>query len=302
MKAAFKRIGKYWNRPERAAYFFMMPAVILLTVFVFVPLLGTLVFSFFHVNIFFNNTSFAGLDNFIRFLSDERAINSLFHTLYFALWQVPIQIALGLVLAAALQKNNWFNKICRSTFFIPVVCSLTATSIIWKVLLNDNIGYIPYLFSQLGIKAPAFLTNAALALPTVAIITVWKNFGMTLMILLAGIQSISPALYEASEIDGADKVQQFFGITVPQLLPSIGFCLLTTFIASMQVFDQVFMMTGGGPQFRTETAVQYIYIRGFSAPYQLGYASAVSWILFVLIAVITVALNRLLTNKEKQYS
>lgn len=302
MKTLLKRVGDYWNRPQRAAYFFVVPAAVLLAVFVVLPLVGTLVFSFFDMNIFFKNTTFVGFDNFVRFFGDERAKNSLLHTMYFALWQVPLQLAVSLVLAVALQKNNWFNKMCRSVYFIPVVCSLTAVSIIWRVLLNDNIGYIPYLLTKLGMAAPHFLTDARLALPVVAIITVWKNFGMTLMILLAGLQAVSPSLYESAEIDGAGALQKFFRITIPQILPTIGFCLLTTFIASMQVFDQVFLMTGGGPQFKTETAVQYIYTRGFSAPFELGYASAVSWVLFVIIAVIAISLNRFMTAQENKYS
>ncbi|MDR1913640.1 MAG: sugar ABC transporter permease [Clostridiales bacterium] len=297
-----KRILNYWNTPRRAAFVFIIPSAVLLILFVFLPLLGTLVFAFFDMDIFFNNISFLGLENFVRFFKDQRAINSMLHTFYYSIWEVPLQVIVGLLLAVALQKNSLFNKFCRSIFFIPVVCSTVSVSIIWKIILSNNIGFATYLISQMGITAPGFLTDAKYALPTVALTTVWKNFGMTLVILLAGIQSISPSLYESAEIDGANAKHKFFRITIPQLLPSIGFCLLTNFIGSMQVFDAVFLMTGGGPQFRTETAVQYIYVRGFSAPYQLGYASAVSWILFIIIAVITMAMNLFLNKKERQYN
>ena len=302
MKTRWKRICSYWNRPNHAAWLFLLPAIVLLAVFVILPLAGTMVLGFFKVNIFLNDPEFVGLENFKRFFTDSRAINSLWHTLYYAVWQVPLQIIIGLVLAAMLSKNTIFNKFCRSVFFVPTVCSLTATSIIWSMLLNPYIGSIPYIIQKIGLTAPRFLTDPMLALPTIALITVWKNFGMTLMIMLGGIHGISPSLYESADMDGANRIQQFFHITVPQIIPSLSFCLLTNFIGSMQVFDQVYIMTGGGPQFKTETAVQYIYVRGFNAPFELGYASAVSWILFVLIAAIAIGMNLFMNRKEKQYS
>lgn len=302
MHNTLSRFGRYMNKPQRAAQVFMLPSGILLTIFVFIPLVATFVMGLFDMNIFFTNTRFAGIENFTRLFADKRAINGLWHTLYFCLWQVAPQIIIGLVLAAALSKNNFFNKMCRTIFFIPVVCSLTSASIIWKMLLDHNIGYIPHLLSLMGVESPNFLGRAAYAMPTVAVTTVWKNFGMTLMILLSGIHAISASLYESAEIDGANKMQQFFEITIPQIMPSLGFCVLTNFIGSMQIFDQVYIMTGGGPQFKTETAVQYIYTRGFHSPYELGYASAISTVLFVIVAVISFALNRYLNKKEAQYS
>lgn len=302
MRERWKKICVYWNRPNHAAYLFLFVPLLLMFVFIIIPLIGTMVLGFFKVNIFLNNPEFVGLVNFKRFFSDKRAIDSLWHTLYYAVWQVPIQVIVGLVLAAMLSKNTLFNKFARSVFFVPTVCSLTATSIIWSMLLDPYIGSVPYLVKSLGMDAPGFLSNPKLALPTVALITVWKNFGMTLMILLGGIHGISPSLYESANMDGANNVQQFFYITLPQIIPSLSFCMLTNFIGAMQVFDQVYIMTGGGPQFKTETAVQYIYTRGFTAPYELGYASAVSWILFVIIAVIAICMDLFMSRKEKQYS
>lgn len=302
MKEKWKKLLVYWNKPSHAAYLFLAAPLLFLTIFVIVPLIGTMVLGFFKVNIFLRDPEFVAFENFRRFFSDTRAINSLWHTLYYAVWQVPLQIIIGLVLAAMLSKNTLLNKFSRSVFFIPTVCSLTATSIIWSMLLDPYIGSVPYLIKKLGFEAPGILTNPSLALPAVALITVWKNFGMTLMILLGGIQGISPSLYESASMDGANPVQQFFSITLPQIIPSLGFCLLTNFIGAMQVFDQVYIMTGGGPQFKTETAVQYIYTRGFKAPYELGYASAVSWILFILITAIAVAMNMYMNHKERQFN
>lgn len=295
-----KTLAKYWNKPNHAAYLFLTPSFLVLLLFTVVPLIGTFGISFSNLNIFFTKQDFVGLDNFMRIFNDERAVNSLLHTLYFTLLETPTQIVIGLLAAVALSKNTRFNRFCRSTFYIPVICSLTSIAIIFSMLLDPNIGAIPYLFSQLGLATPQFFRDPTLAMPTVAVMTVWKNFGVTMTILLTAIQGISPSLYESAEIDGASKRQKFFNITLPQIVPSLGFCILTNLIGSMQVFDQVYVSTGGGPQFKTETAVQYIYSRGFTAPYELGYASALSSVLFVIIAVVAISANLYMSHKEKQ--
>lgn len=293
-----KRMGKFWNQPQHAAYLFLLPSLIILIVFVFIPLIATFVLSLYDMNIFFNDTAFVGFDNFVRFFSDERAINSILHTLYFTILQMPTQVIAGLIFAFILAKNSLFNKFVRSVFFIPVISSFTAIGIIWSMILDPNIGIISYFITNIGLQAPRFFTDPVLAMPTVAMITTWKNFGLTLMILLAGIQGISESLYEAAIMDGASKTQQFFKVTIPQLIPALGFVILTNFIGSMQVFDQVYVTTGGGPQFKTETAVQYMYQRGFSGSYELGYASTVSTVLFVIIAILSISMNYYLNKKE----
>lgn len=290
----------YWNKPQHAAYLFLAPSLLVLTLFTVLPLLGTFGLSFTNMNIFFTNKDFIGFDNFLRIFQDSRAVNSLKNTVYFTLLETPAQIIIGLLFAVVLSSDTVFNKLCRSTFYIPVICSLTSIAIIFSMLLDPNIGAIPYLFGRAGLPIPQFFRDPVLAMPTVAFMTVWKNFGVTMTILLTAIQGISPSLYESSEMDGATRSQQFFNITIPQITPSLGFCILTNLIGSMQVFDQVYVATGGGPQFKTETAVQYIYSRGFTAPYELGYASSLSSILFIIIATIAISMNLYISNKEKQ--
>lgn len=291
---------KYWNRPDRAAYLFLTPSFLVLLLFTVIPLLGTFAISFTDLNIFFTSRNFVSFENFTRIFSDERAVNSLIHSLYFTVLETPTQIIVGLLAAVALSKNTRFNRFCRSTFYIPVICSLTSIAIIFSMLLDPNVGAIPYLFSQVGLPIPQFFRDPTLAMPTVAIMTVWKNFGVTMTILLTAIQGISPSLYESAQMDGATNRQQFFNITLPQIVPSLGFCILTNLIGSMQVFDQVYVATAGGPQFKTETDVQYIYSRGFTAPYELGYASALSSVLFIIVATIAISTNVYMSRKEKQ--
>lgn len=147
---------KYWNRPDRAAYLFLTPSFLVLLLFTVIPLLGTFAISFTDLNIFFTSRNFVSFENFTRIFSDERAVNSLIHSLYFTVLETPTQIIVGLLAAVALSKNTRFNRFCRSTFYIPVICSLTSIAIIFSMLLDPNVGAIPYLFSQVGLPIPQF--------------------------------------------------------------------------------------------------------------------------------------------------
>lgn len=287
-----KNIRRYWNRPDKAAYLFLLPSLIVLFVFALIPLGASLVISLFDMNIFFTDTQFAGIRNFVQAFTDDRFWNALFNTVVFVVFEVPLQIVIGLLVANALTKTSLFNKAARSIFFLPVVCSMAAVGIVWSILLDGNIGFIPYLLEKVGIHNAMFFRDAKMAMPTVIAMTVWKNFGYTMSILVVGIQGISPNYYEAASMDGAGRVRQFFSITLPLLKQTLGFCLITNTIGSLQVFDQVYVTTQGGPQYKTETLVQYIYKNGFSQPYELGYACALSVLLLVLILVISMPMYK----------
>jgi ABC-type sugar transport systems, permease components len=282
----------YWNRPNHAAYLFLMPSLLILLIFAIIPLIASLIISVMNMNIFFTDTSFTGIANFLQAFEDKRFWNALKNTVVFVTFEVPLQIIIGLLIANVLTKTNWFNKVARSVFFLPVICSMAAIGIIWSILLDGNIGFIPYLLDKVGIHNATFFRDIKTAMPTVIAMTVWKNFGYTMSILVVGIQSISDSYYEASQIDGATKTKQFFSITIPLLKDTLGFCLITNTIGSLQVFDQVYVTTQGGPQFSTETLVQYIYKTGFNQPYNLGYASALSVLLLIVILVISLPMYK----------
>lgn len=284
-----KSIGAYWNRPDRAAYIFLTPTLIILTLFVLIPLIGTIAFSFTNINQFFTNTQFVGINNYIKMANDPRVWNAFGNTFKFTLMEVPIQICFGLIISAILAKEGLFYKFTRSAYFIPVVCSMTSISIMWGLILDSNLGIIPYYIFKLGLGKPLMLRDPFWALPIVALMTVWKNFGQTMIILTAGIFGISASLYEAARVDGANKVQMFFRITIPQLIPTLSFCVITNIIGSMQVFDQVYVATRGGPSFKTETAVMYMYSRGF-VNNELGYSATIASTLFTIIAIIALIL------------
>ena len=278
---------------QKSAYLFIAPSLIILTLFVFIPLAGAFAISLMNVNIYMNDISFAGLANYLKMFQDARVGNATLNTFYFAIVEVPLQILLALCMVMLMIKNNRFHKALRTVFYLPYVCSMTAVSILWSMLLNVNYGMLPFLLGKVGISMPSLLSSTTFAMPTVIMVTVWKGFGYTLTILSAAALGVSNSLYEAAEIDGATGIQKFFHVTIPGIRDTIGFCVVTTLITSLQVFDQIYVMTSGGPQNSTETLVGYIYNRGFqTAPYDLGYASSIAVYLFLIIALFTFVLRK----------
>ena len=244
---------------------------------------------------------FTGIGNFIRLFADDRVINATFNSLYFTLLEVPLQVGLALLLTVSLAKNNRYCKMLRSVYYLPFVCSMTAIGIVWSMLLDPNMGLFAYWLKSVGVETVSFLKAPKLAMPTVIAVTAWKGFGYTLTLLAAAVLNISQSLYEAAQMDGAGSFQKFIHITVPGIWPTISFCIVTTTIGAMQMFDQAYVMTQGGPLNKTETVVQYIYDRGFqTAPYDLGYASAISVYLFVIVAVMTFVLRKIILNRGEE--
>lgn len=293
---------KISNSPNRAAWLFLFPSFLIICVFNFIPLISAMTISTLNMNIFMKNISFVGLDNYIKIFSDGRFWNSIKNTFAFTLLEAPLQIGLALFVASAIHRNTFFRRIMRSFYYIPVVCSMTAMGILWSILLDPTLGYYSYIFKLFGIENSLFLKSPATAMLWVVLITVWKNFGLTMMILIAGFQDIPYSYYEAAQIDGATSGQSFRYISLPLLMPSLGFCIITVMIDCLKVFDQVYVMTQGGPLQSTETVVQYIYQKGFAiAPFNLGYASAMAEVLFLIIAVVAFFLLKSLNREEVEY-
>lgn len=289
---------RYQAQNQKSAYLFIMPSMIILSVFVFIPLIASFVISITDMNIFMKEVQFVGLKNFFRLFEDDRVRNATFNSLYFTLLEVPLQVGLALLLTVCLSKNSRYSKLLRSIYYLPFVCSMTAIGIVWSMLLDPNMGLIAYWLKQAGLETIAFLKDPKLAMPTVIVVTAWKGFGYTLTLLAAAVLNISQSLYEAAEMDGAGSFRRFIHITIPGIWPTISFCIVTSTIGAMQMFDQAYVMTQGGPLNKTETVVQYIYDRGFqTAPYDLGYASAISVYLFVIVAVMTFVLRKFILSR-----
>lgn len=299
----FSRFRAYWNKPAHAAYLFIAPALLIILVFVIVPLVSSFVISLTNMDIFMRNIEFIGFSNFKKSLEEERVWNAFVNTFKYVVLSVPIQIGLSLVLAFWLFRSDRFSKLMRSIYFIPVICSFASLGIMFKMFFGSAVGYFPYvvsLITQNGV--PSFWSDPKYAFPLIIFISVWKKFGQSLIILVAGINSISESYFEAARIDGASKRQIFAYVTIPMLWPTLSFVIVTTVIGAMQVFDVVFVTTGGGPLNSTETIVQYIYSRGFGNSYDLGYASALSVELFFVIALITLLTRKYTDRKTEENS
>ncbi|TFE29486.1 carbohydrate ABC transporter permease [Cohnella luojiensis] len=276
-------------RENLAGYLFILPNLSGYFLFVLLPILFSLylVFNDWEYLKGFSGISWVGLDNFKALGSDPKFLKALQNNTIFTVVSVPASIILGLVLAVILNKHVYFKNTLRTLIFLPYVSSLVAVSVIWSIMYRASDGPINQVLRNFGIShPPGWLSSPDSALFAIIIMSVWVTIGYAMVIYLAGLQGISKDLYEASEIDGASKLRQFFRITVPMLTPTTFLIAITLIIWSFQVFGPVAVMTQGGPIDSTMVLSYHIYLLAFRY-YKMGYAAAVSWVLFAIIFVVT---------------
>jgi multiple sugar transport system permease protein len=276
-------------RENMAGYLFILPNFTGYVIFVIVPILFSLYLVFVDWEYLkgLAGLKWVGLDNFKALASDEKFLKSLRNNAVYTAISVPASIICGLLVAVILNKYVLFKSLLRTFIFLPYICSIAAVSVIWSILFKAKNGPINEFLISLGIShPPGWLSSPDSALYALIIMSVWSTTGYSMVIYLAGLQGISKDLYEASEIDGASKLRQFFQITIPMLTPTTFFVTVTLIIGSFQVFGSVAIMTQGGPIDSTMVLSYHIYLLAFRF-YKMGYAAAVSWILFAIIFVIT---------------
>jgi ABC-type sugar transport system permease subunit len=274
----FKRSIQRYSLP----YLFIAVPIISLIVFLFIPMVVSLWWSF---NEYTGLTAakFVGLDNYIKLLTDDKIFGrSLLNTTLFVLIGMSIGPTLGLLTALMLNQNVRFRSIFRTAYYLPVMTSLVVVSTIWVMLYNQN-GLFNTILENLGFQKVGWLSNPHIALISVAIASIWQGFGFETVVFLAALQSIPRELYEAAMMDGAGGWAQFRNITIPSLKPVIIFVYIIGIIGSYQVFDQVFVMTSGGPVYSTTSIVYYLFGRFMN--HKLGYASAIAYILFAILVI-----------------
>lgn len=269
-----------------AGFFFTLPSLIILAIFVLIPVLGSVWISLHEWALTSPEHPFIGLKTYGEIARDQRFWSDLRNTAYYTLGTAPVSAVLALLLAVAVDRPLRGIKLFRSIYFMPAVTSMAVVSMIFLFLLDPDIGMITYFTKQIGLGAAGWLRDPDWAMPGVILVGIWKNVGFYMVIFLAGLQAISPSYYEAAEIDGAGGFKRFWHITVPLLMPTLAFVLIIAMIASFQVFDQVYVMTQGGPLFRTETLVQYIYLQGFQF-FRMGYSAALGIVLLLIVLVLT---------------
>ena len=279
-------------------YGFMSPALILLGIFLVVPVFMVVYYSFTDYYLLTpDQRQFVGLSNFIQLFKDPIFTKSIFNTLKFVIWIIPVQLGASLGLALIVNKARKGNIFFKVAFFAPVVMSLVVISILWLYLLNPNDGLINTLLMKIGINAQPFLTSPRQAMYTIVFVSAWQGAGYQMLLLLGGMQNIPQDVYEAAELDGFNKFQQFIYITMPLLKPTALFVLLTTLISAFKLIVQPMVMTQGGPMNSTMTMVYYIYQTGFTDR-MVGYSSSIALIFTTMIGMISIAQRKLMKEDK----
>jgi multiple sugar transport system permease protein len=270
---------------------FLAPSAVPLVLFTFTPMATSLWVSL-HSWDLLSPMKWVGLSNFSFLLTDPTTRSDLYHTLFYILGYLPLVYIGGLGLAVALNKVLHGRNLLRSIYFLPVVTSWVVVALTWEWLLNPANGLVNHLLSLVGIQGPGWWASPTWSIPSVVLASSWKDLGFVMVILLAGLQGIPTDIVEASEIDGASSWRRFWHVTFPLLSPATFFVVVISLINGFQVFDQIYVMTGGGPAGASESLVMEIYDLTFRYN-AAGEASALSWLLFILVMLLTLAQSRL---------
>lgn len=286
-----KKISRVELKENIAGWAFLSLNFIGYVIFKLIPIIIALIISFCKWNFItgWSGLKFIGLDNYKKLFTDEVFLISLRNTLIYAIVLVPIAIFLSLILGYILNRSVYCKSILRLAFYLPNISSMVAISVVWMVLFLPTYGPINSMLRAIGIaNPPKWLNGSSTSLLTIIMLGIWQVLGYNIIIILAGLQGIPEALYEAAEIDGANVVQKFFRITIPSLSSTLFFLTVISFIRSFQVFTPVKIMTEGGPGYSSSVLVYYIYTTAFTNN-NIGYASSMSWVLFLLVFIFTAA-------------
>ncbi len=267
-------------------YLLISPYIIHFLMFVAFPVIFSIVLTFYKWNII-SRMQFAGLANYHRLFSDRLFWKALTNTLYFLSIHIPLEIIIALFLAEILNQKIKLKGFFRSVFFLPVIVSGVAVTILWQQLLGYNMGLLNQLLVSLGLGKVGWLTNPKIAMPSIAIMATWKNVGLYIVLFLVGLQTVPRQYYEAAEIEGATHWQKFFKITLPLINPTIFMVVILSTIGGFSLFIEPYIMTGGGPLNSTLSALLYIYKQGFFY-YHMGYASALGFFFAMLILLVVI--------------
>lgn len=267
-------------------YLFILPIVAGYIIFLFGPIVYAFVMSFTNWSLF-GNTAYIGLDNYIYAMRDDPVFwDTVVNTVYFSAGLVPLNIVLSLLLAMLLKRKIWGIGLFRTAIFTPVVVSLVVWGIVWKFIFSTDGGLVNLLIRTFGGTEISWLFSETWTMPTVIVVSALKGVGMNMVIFLAALHDVPKDYYEASKIDGASRWETFKSITLPMITPAVFMITIITVIGSLKVFGQIYVMTGGGPGTSTYVMVFYIFKQAFRS-YEFGYASALAFILFSIILVLT---------------
>lgn len=298
------RLSSRRRNESLMAWLFSTPALILLIVFLVVPFVMAIGLSFTNQRLIPNPnvpTQIIGFRNFVRLISDEAFLRGLLNNFYFVLVVVPIQTSLALGLAMLINQKIRGMNIFRTVYFAPVVTAMTVVAIVWTFLYNPGEGLINAFLSAISfgaIEPVDWLLNTKTVFPAIMLLSIWQGTGFQMVIYLAGLQDIPHDLYEAAEVDGATKWQQFRSITLPQLRNTSIFVILSTTILAFKLFDQVQVMTSGGPQDASMTVMVHVVQQGWGQ-LKVGYAAAISFVFFLIVLGVSLIQRRFMREERE---
>ncbi|NQX61235.1 sugar ABC transporter permease [Paenibacillus qinlingensis] len=291
-----KKSQSFRKHEQATAFWFIFPAIALLLVFVFYPMLQAFLISFKNYSLVGAGDVFVGMDNYVHLMKDRAFFNSLKHSFYFALIVIPIQTSIALGLALLIQKKTATAGLFRTLYFIPVIISTAVAATVFKLIYNKEFGLLNSVLKALHMPVTSFLSDPKTAMNGIIVLGIWKGAGFFMIIFLAGLNNISPDLYEAARVDGASRIGQFFKITLPLLNRTMSFVVIMTTIDAIKLSGLVFVLTNGGPNSSTETVVFYIYKQAFTQM-RMGYATAAAFVLFAIVLTISLIQMKLF-NKD----
>lgn len=292
-----KRLSRFLTSHSVTVVVFLAPSILGFLVFMLFPIVASFLISLTHWDII-TPPKFVGFHNYLALLKDPLFYKYFGNTLFYML-AIPVQMFLALLLAVLLNRGIRGLSFFRAVYFLPVVTTTVAVALLWQWIYDPEFGILNFLLSKLGIHGPMWLASPTWAKPAIMLMGVWKGLGYDMLIYLAGLQNIPRQYYESAAIDGAGSVRSFLHITLPLLFPVHFFLLIMHIIWGFQIFDAVYIMTDGGPAGSTEPILMYLYQNAFRWG-KMGYASAIAWLLTVIIFLVTV-INWWLSRKRMEY-
>lgn len=281
---------------RRAGLLMVAPALLHSLIWIGIPLVAAVVLSFTSYDVL-TSPRFVGLENFRDLLGDDVFRRAVLNTSVYTFFTVPVAMAIALLIALMLNAKLTGRAIFRTAIFIPQVTATIAVALVWLWIYDPRSGLANTVLSFLGLSGPNWLSSTSWAMPAVIAVGIWQGIGLKMLIYLAALQSLPNELYEAASVDGASKVRQFFSLTVPLLKPATFFVFVTSVIGAFQSFDQVYILTDGGPANSTTMMTYEIYKSAFRE-FRMGYACAQSLVLFALLLVLTLV-NRRITGGDR---
>ena len=277
-------------------YLLVAPYILHFVVFVAFPVIFSIVLTFHKWNII-SPMKFSGVDNYIRLFNDALFLKSIMNTFVFLIIHIPLQIFVALVLAEILNQKIFMRGFFRAAFFLPVVVSGVVVTMLWQQMFAFDTGLLNRILTTIGLNKVGWLVDPQVAMSSIAVMATWKNVGLYVILFLVGLQTVPPHYYEAADLEGANRFQKFFNITLPMIKPTMFMVIILSTIGGFSLFIEPYIMTGGGPLNSTISAVLYIYKQGFFY-YHMGYASTLG-LFFALIILLVIVIQKKFIEREK---